>query len=415
MRLRQLKCGVATSLGEKRGKVRQHIDRRDFLKRSVFTAASLSGFHGRLERTSAPKRVIVAGAGLSGLCAAYELTQAGHDVTILEARSYSGGRVHTVREPFAEGLHAEAGAARIPISHEWTIRYTRLFNLTLIPFYPKDDRFLHYRGGKRREVRWKEFSNFAARYVGMQLGPQDGWFEIKGGNDSLPNAFAARLADRILFDAPVTKIEHDARGVRVYFSRRGVPESLAADRMVCTIPFSVLKGIEVAPQFSAPKSKILKELAYDSVSRIFLQCRARFWEGPKTNGFAITDQPAEIWPSTFNQPGTRGIMQCYLRHDPSRQLREIPESRRIRAVVDTLERVFPGTSENFETGVEVHWADDKWVRGGWAHPTDDQLKYIKPPEGRVHFAGEHTSSWSSWMQGALESGNRAAREINEAV
>lgn len=385
----------------------QGVNRRDFLKRAGFAAAVLPGFR-------APKKVIVAGAGLAGLCAAYELSKAGHDVTVLEARSYSGGRVHTLREPFADGLHVEAGAARIPISHEWTIKYTRLFNLTLIPFYPKDDRFLHYRSGKRKEVKWKEFSDFVARYVGVTLGSRDGWFEIKGGNDLLPKAFAASLGDKILYNAPVTKIEHDLRGVRVFFSRQGAPESLTADRLICTIPFSILKSIEVVPQFSPPKTKIIKELTYDSISRIFLQCRARFWEGPKTNGFAITDQPAEIWPSTFNQPGARGIIQCYIRHDASRRLREIPESRRMGVVVDTLERVFPGTSENFETGVAVHWAEDEWVRGGWAHATEEQLKVIKPPEGRVHFAGEHTSIWSSWVQGALESGNRAAREVNEA-
>src|SRR4029434_3801877 len=104
-------------------------------------------------------------------------------------------------------------------SHEWTIKYAQLFNLTLIPFYPQDDRYLHYRGGRRKEVKWKEFSDFVTRYVGLSLGSRDGWFEIKGGNDLLPRAFAASLGDRILYNAPVTRIEHDARGVRVLFSR----------------------------------------------------------------------------------------------------------------------------------------------------------------------------------------------------
>ena len=387
------------------------VTRRDFLTRGAFGAATVSGFHFR----SQPKRVIVAGAGLAGLCAAYELTKAGHNVTLLEARSYSGGRVHTLREPFADGLHVEAGAARIPINHDWTMKYTRLFNLPLIPFYPRDDRFLHYRGGKRREVKWSQFSDFVARYAGVHLGSRDAWFEIRGGNDLLPKALAASIGDRIIYSAAITKIEHDALGVRVFFSHKGVRESLAADRLICTIPFSVLRNIEVVPQFSPPKTKILKELSYDSVSRIFLQCRSRFWERQKANGFAITDQPAEIWPSTFNQPGTRGIIQCYLRHSASLQLREIPENSRMGVVVETLDRVFPGTSENFETGAAVHWSEDEWARGGWAHPAEDQLKYIKQPEGRVHFAGEHTSQWSSWMQGALESGNRAAREIKDAL
>jgi len=68
--------------------------------------------------------------------AAYELTQAGHDVTILEAQLRPGGRVLTLREPFSDGLYAEAGAARIPDNHDLTLHYVKHFGLTLVPFYP---------------------------------------------------------------------------------------------------------------------------------------------------------------------------------------------------------------------------------------------------------------------------------------
>src|SRR5262249_58505134 len=85
-----------------------------------------------------PKKVLVVGAGLAGLVAAYELTQAGHDVTILEAQLRPGGRVQTVREPFSDGLYTEAGAARIPDNHDLTLYYVKHFCLTLVPFYPKE-------------------------------------------------------------------------------------------------------------------------------------------------------------------------------------------------------------------------------------------------------------------------------------
>jgi len=66
---------------------------------------------------SSKKETLVIGAGLAGLVAAYELKQAGHDVTVLEAQLRPGERVQTVREPFSDGLYAEAGAARIPDNH----------------------------------------------------------------------------------------------------------------------------------------------------------------------------------------------------------------------------------------------------------------------------------------------------------
>ena len=71
---------------------------------------------GRLERQGPSKRVVIVGAGLAGLSAGYELTQAGHDVTILEARTPPGGRVFTLRDSFPEGLYAEAGPAAFRIT-----------------------------------------------------------------------------------------------------------------------------------------------------------------------------------------------------------------------------------------------------------------------------------------------------------
>ena len=74
-------------------------------------------------RSEGPKKVIVVGAGLAGLSAAYELLMAGHEALILEAQPRVGGRIYTMREPFARGLYGEAGAMRIPRSHELTMAY----------------------------------------------------------------------------------------------------------------------------------------------------------------------------------------------------------------------------------------------------------------------------------------------------
>jgi monoamine oxidase len=70
---------------------------------------------------------------------------------------------------------------------------------------------------------------------------------------------------------------------------------------------------------------------------------------------------------------------------------------------------------NFERGVAWRWALERWSRGAFAVFRPGQMASMMPeiprPEGRVHFAGEHTSAWMGWMEGALESGERAAREV----
>ena len=89
--------------------------------------------HGLEDKPGARKRVVVIGAGMAGLVAAYELKRQGHDVAVLEAQNRVGGRVFTCRE-FAPGLYAEAGAMRIPRSHDLTIEYCELFDLPMRPF-----------------------------------------------------------------------------------------------------------------------------------------------------------------------------------------------------------------------------------------------------------------------------------------
>src|SRR5215213_2986523 len=98
------------------------LTRRDLLKHAALTLPALAALPGRAlaadpatPATPAnvggkPRKVIVVGAGLAGLAAAYELVQLGYDVTVLEARTRPGGRVHTLRSPFSDGLYAEAGA-----------------------------------------------------------------------------------------------------------------------------------------------------------------------------------------------------------------------------------------------------------------------------------------------------------------
>ncbi len=111
------------------------------------------------------------GAGLAGLSAAYELTQAGHDVAILEAQTRPGGRVQTIREPFSDGLYAEAGAGRIPDTHDWTLKYVKHFALTLDPFYPSDGFSINYIRGQRYKVRPGE--NMDISQLPLDLTPEE--------------------------------------------------------------------------------------------------------------------------------------------------------------------------------------------------------------------------------------------------
>ena len=382
--------------------------------RAAVTAPRAGGPVG-LGRTFAPRRVLVVGAGLAGLAAGYELAKAGHDVALVEAQERPGGRVLTLRT-FDEGLYVDAGASRIPVTHEWPLHYAREFGLRLRPFYPDAGIFVKVRRGRRSEVSWGRFRDAVEDWVGVELGVAGAWHRIEGGNDLLPRAFAERLAGRITYGAPVSRIEQTAEGARVTYRRGGGgAETVAADYVVCAIPFAVLGRVEFAPALSEQKRKVRDQLTYEFASRAFLQTRDRFWEGGRTNGFAVTDLPAELWPATYGQTGRRAVLQAYVRHFTSLEWARKDEPARVSVALGLAEQALPGAREAFERGVVKCWGEDEWVGCAWTHPSPQQLVATGSPEGRIHFAGEHASNYASWMNGALESGNRAARAVDRAA
>ena len=485
------------------------VTRRDFLKQSLLTTAALSlptiglfaADQNGLERKGKARKVIILGAGLAGLSAAYELSKAGHEVVVLEARSRPGGRVYTYRESFAEGLYAEVGATRIPENHDWTMKYVELFNLTLDEFRPlhlRDVRYIHGKrfvaghgeeidwpvdltpeeremglSGMRRkyitsvtkeiedpfapdwppssllkydQMTWIEFLRQQGASPGaielLTLGHSAGlykhasalqvlrvsaqgrvrkqMYKIRGGNDLLPQAFAAKLREHILYNAPVTAIAQDDHGVRISCASSGGHDTVEGDFVLCTIPFTVLRRIEVTPKFSPDKQRAVDQMWYTSISRVCMQTKKRFWLEDSLSGFGASDLPVmEVWDLSNNLPGNRGMLLAYSSGEAAQNLSAMKEEERLPATLEHMEKLFPGTKEHFEVGKAICWDDEEWSRGAWSWLTPGQarsvLPFISRPEGRIYFAGDHASAWPSWMQGALESGNRAAREINDAA
>src|SRR6266852_2515098 len=211
-------------MSNKKEKARS-LNRRQFLQGSALATAGVSLLPRKLLASTlidlrgpvAPKRVLILGAGLAGMVAGYELSQLGHNVAILEARMRPGGRVHTLREPFSDGLYAEAGAARIPDNHDLTLKYVKLFDLPLEPMYPSQLSALRVDQGSKQEVSIDGFTDGLAQFFGSEFRGPSRFTKIKGGNDNLPKAFARRLGEKIRYGSPVVKIDQDQRFARVVF------------------------------------------------------------------------------------------------------------------------------------------------------------------------------------------------------
>lgn len=350
---------------------------------------------------------------MAGLAAGYELSKLGHDITILEARTRPGGRVHTMREPFADGLHAEAGAARIRNNHELTLKYVKEFDLPLEPFYPSKLNVVRFDLGGRREVPIDGYTDAMTQNYNEELGgTPEIWHTIKGGMDLLPKAFAARLGDQIHYGAAVVRIEQDAKQATVKFRQNGATQMMSADVVLSTIPFTVMRRLEL-PGLSSRKKDLIKRTQYDNVSRVYLQSKTRFWEDKGLNGFAFTKGAIEIWQPTWSQPGPRGILMTYARPTEADRITSLKESERIKQTLHQLDSIFSGLRGQFELGVTKCWNEDEWSRGAWGFVGLFDLLTASAPDRRIYFAGEHLSPLYSWIQGALSSAVKAVKDIDE--
>ena len=393
------------------------ITRRQFLRRSALAIAGAGLIRpspANAVTISGPaKKVLILGAGMAGLVAGYELSKLGHDVTILEARNRPGGRVHTLREPFDDGLHAEAGAARIRENHKLTLKYVKEFDLPLEPFYPSIRNVVRFDLDDRREEPITGFTDAMTRHYGAELGgAPEIWQTIKGGMDLLPKAFAARLGNKILYGAAVVKIEQDDKQASVKFVKDGSALRMAADVILCTIPFSVLRRLDL-PALSSRKRDLIKQTHYDNVSRVYLQTKTRFWEKKGLNGFAFTKGAIEIWQPTWDQPSERGILMSYSRPTEADRIASLKENKRIATTLDLVDPIFNGLRANFERGFTKCWNEDEWSRAAWGFVGFENLLTAPANEGRIYFAGEHLSPLYSWIQGALASSLNAVKQIEE--
>lgn len=241
---------------------------------------------------------------------------------------------------------------------------------------------------------------------------------IAGGSDRLPYALAARLGSRIRYGAAVTAIEQDAGSVRVEVIERGTHRLLEADRLVCAIPFSVLRDVRVSPPFSGGKRRAVEGLRATSVTRVYLQLRERCWGA--TDAAIPTDLPMMYaLDATFAQPGRRAVFEALMTGRAARRAAVLSQDERIAWVREQAERIHPGLTSRFEHGASYAWDEDRWARGdyAWFAPGEMRgyLPHLASAEGRVHFAGDHTSAQPGWMQGALASGIRAAEEVHAAA
>ena len=352
------------------------------------------GISKQFEAVGGKKKVLIVGAGLAGLSAGYELLKAGHEPLILEAQQRVGGRVYTMREPFARGLYGEAGAMRIPRSHELTMAYIDKFCLPILDFPMGNPNAYAYVGGVKRRMAecienpecmgfqvsdiekgkisghyWEEtirplveiiekqggagweminaeYDQYSVREFLELKGWSEGMIEmfgllnnqeammnssflelfredggnyysnmcqIAGGADHLPHAFLPEIGSHIRYGARMIAIDQTPDEVVIHYQTRSGRFEARGDYAILTVPFPVLRHVEVLKPFSRAKQRAIRQLHYDASAKIFVQTRRRFWEEDDGifGGGTVTDLAIRnLYYTDYGKETGRGIFQC---------------------------------------------------------------------------------------------------------
>ncbi len=465
------------------------VSRRDVIGGVLAGLAVGAGAEAKVPAAGPPngRRVLVIGAGFSGLSCAYELKKAGYDVQILEARHRVGGRVLTFRD-WIPGKTVEGGAELIGSNHTMWLHYAAQFKLHFRPVAESADEIRPIVINGRRlpeqdvkvlfkdvdriysamteeartingETPWdsEHASAIDARSLGdwvreqnpspdalavitAHLGSDNGapldkqgllgmlsmikggglekfWtdtevYRCAEGNDRLAAAFASAIGSaRIHLNTPVANVRTLQDGVEVTdFTGR----VWTAERVVMTAPPTTWPKIQFQPKLPEGLAPQL------GVNVKFLsRLRNEAWKpdgaNALTSGFICL-----TWDGTENQKGPGACMVSFSGGDPAREAIERYRANGKAPFVETMQSIYPHFAEQFVDSRFMDWPNDPWTMAGYSCPAPGQITKGGPTLyngiGRLSFAGEYTCyTFPGYMEGGLQSGVRAARQIAGTV
>ncbi len=447
--------------------------RREFLKQAALataaTAIPLKSFNLNF---ISKKKVVVIGAGFAGLAAALKLKDNGYDVTIIEARKRTGGRVFSYRPDADPSLVIELGAEWIGASHQRVldlckkygievedntfrdrlIYYDKFYNAGEWDFSPEwnekfdriiEDygkmgerekkeldkidwwRFLVNNGISERDLDVREYADstdfgesirFVSAYAALaeyaESSPNNEMdFKAKGGNSLIIDGMANDFGiANIKLDTAVTSVKSSDK--IIVTCNDG--STYDCDYLICTAPTYSLMKINWEPALPSDKRDALNSLQYARINKCATVFSKRFWE---EEGYSIlTDTFAHyFYHATKNQKNDNGVLISYSIGDKADMFSRMGKPQRIATILMSLMQLPDSVSDLVKDNVNYYWGKDEFTKGAYAlygkGQWFDVMPRLKEKAGNIYFAGEHLADWQGFMEGAVNSGEEAAENI----
>jgi len=254
------------------------------------------------------------------------------------------------------------------------------------------------------------------QFSGDELAAPWNMYRIAGGNDRLAAAVASRLGDRVHLETELVAVSHRGQAVRASVKHARSVSQIACDYLVLALPATTLRRVPITPALPAQQHDAIARLKYGRATKTLLQFSRRFWRIPgRPRAFGSALPFGAVWEGNEQQRGRSGILALLAGGGASEASQEIFAREGARGLSGALEWLGSKGAEVIASR-QISWEHDPLARGGYAYfdpAFDPALRpWLARPCGRLFFAGEHTSiKWQGYMNGAVESGRRAAAEI----
>lgn len=250
--------------------------------------------------------------------------------------------------------------------------------------------------------------------------------EIIGGFDQLPLAFARRLGDVIKLNSTVVKVTQRHKSVVVQYRNKKTSAltNIPADYVILTSTAKATRRIHFSPPLSKEKNNALSFIHYSSATKIILRCNERFWEKDGiVGGRSATDRPSRniFYPSHNLTNGGGVLLASYTLEEDSMFFLSLSDEDCVDIVLEDLSVIHRRAKEELRKlcpkSVVKKWSLDPYSMGAFAYFTPyqfgDVYDDLGEKEERMYFAGEHTSFPHGWMDTAIKSGLKAARDVHK--